>query len=262
MKSEGNFTERYLRQYWNQAAKKIQAYHNAPSTQLYLEQEKRLIEKYCFPLGGKFFLKTDLWNEAKNTQILRWLLTKKALIYAIDISNCIANQAWGCFEKDKPFITVADLRKLPFPDNFFDYIYSMGTAEHFANYETAFREIYRVLKRGGIAIIGVPNKFDPFFRPLFVFFLQRLRIYFFGYEKSFSKKEMIQILKKTHFKIKAQTSILFMPGILRFLDIFFFNHIRLLTNFSRILLAPFESLYNCSQFFQYHGYMLAFIVSK
>jgi len=262
MKSELNYTERYLNRYWNRAAKKIEAYHNAPSTQIYLEQEKRLIEKYCFPLGGRVFLKTDLWNEAKNTQILKWLLTKKAVIYAMDISNCIANQALSCFKKDKPFISVADLRKLPFPDNFFDYIYSMGTAEHFPDYENAFRETYRVLKRGGIAIIGVPNKFDPFLRPLIVFFLQRLGIYFFGYERSFSKKEMIQILKKTQFKIKAYTTILFMPGILRYLDIFFFNHIPPLTNFSKNLLAPFEFLYNSSQFFQNNGYLLAFIVSK
>ena len=34
------------------------------------------------------------------------------------------------------------------------------------NYEVAAREIFRVLKPRGTAIIGVPNKLDPFLRPL------------------------------------------------------------------------------------------------
>ena len=51
---------------------------------------------------------------------------------------------------------------LPFRDKSFDVIYSMGTIEHFDETEQAVSEMARVLKPGGCAIIGVPNRHDPF----------------------------------------------------------------------------------------------------
>ena len=47
----------------------------------------------------------------------------------------------------------------------------MGTVEHFADTEGALRELFRVLLPGGRAIIGVPNRWDPFLRPLLVVLL-------------------------------------------------------------------------------------------
>jgi SAM-dependent methyltransferase len=64
----------------------------------------------------------------------------------------------------------------------------MGTVEHFPEYRLVLEECCRVLKPGGKAIIGVPNKFDPFLRPLLVWFLNKLSLYAYGFEKSFSFK--------------------------------------------------------------------------
>jgi SAM-dependent methyltransferase len=49
----------------------------------------------------------------------------------------------------------ADL--LPFADNFFDVIVSAWVLEHLDHPATAFREIYRVLKPGGVVIFLTPN---------------------------------------------------------------------------------------------------------
>ena len=38
----------------------------------------------------------------------------------------------------------------------------MGTIEHLPDPKVAMREICRVLKKGGRAIIGVPNKYEWF----------------------------------------------------------------------------------------------------
>ena len=54
----------------------------------------------------------------------------------------------------------ADVRAIPFRDDSFDAIYSMGTIEHFDETERAVEEMVRVLKPGGCAIVGVPNRHD------------------------------------------------------------------------------------------------------
>lgn len=264
MESDYAFSESNLRRFWNQAAEKIGPYHKAPSTKIYFDQEKRLINSFCCPLEGKTLLKTDLWNEAKNTQILKWVKGEKAQVYGLDISDLVVSQAIESVGKDSPglFLMVSDLRLLPFPENCFDYIYSMGTIEHVPDYELALQEMFRVLKQGGTAIIGVPNKFDVFLRPLQVSFLQKVGLYPFGYEECFSKREMIQILGRANFKVVAQSSLLCLPGILRILDLFFYHHFRPVVKITEILLKPFELLYDRFEFFRHYGYLIAFVVEK
>jgi SAM-dependent methyltransferase len=249
---------------WNEAAQKVKPYHQAPSTRIYFDQEKKLIDTYLSPLKGKKFFKTDLWNEAKNTQILKHVVREGATVYGIDISPFVTQQAFLSFNhsENRPRMMTADIRKLPYKDNTFDLIYSMGTVEHFPETEKAIQELYRVLKQEGTAIIGVPNKHDVFLRPLLVFVMQKLRLYSFGYEKSYSKKELRRMLERANFEVKGYGSLLFMPGILRILDIFLFLHMRPLTILSKILLAPFVFLYNRFPFFNQKGYLIACVARK
>jgi SAM-dependent methyltransferase len=264
MKSSGDFSETSLTRSWNEAAQKVKPYHQAPSTRIYFDQEKNLIDAHLSPLEGKKFFKTDLWNESKNTQILKHVVKEGATVYGIDISPFITRQAFLSFNhsENRPRMMTADIRKLPYKDNTFDYIYSMGTVEHFPETEKAIQELYRVLKQGGTAIIGVPNKHDLFLRPLLVFVMQKLRLYSFGYEKSFSKKELRRMLEKANFEVEGYESLLFMPGILRILDIFLFLHMKPLTKLSKILLAPFVFLYNRFPFFKQKGYLIACVARK
>jgi len=51
----------------------------------------------------------------------------------------------------------ADLEGIPFPENFFDLIYSQSTFEHIFNFKKALQELKRILKPGGKLIIRVPN---------------------------------------------------------------------------------------------------------
>ncbi|GEM_PF-1227229 len=46
--------------------------------------------------------------------------------------------------------------KLPFEDSSVDLIFSYHTLEHVENYLFALSEIYRVLKHGGVLLLGVP----------------------------------------------------------------------------------------------------------
>lgn len=60
-----------------------------------------------------------------------------------------------------------DVLKMPYKDNFFDAIISVSTLEHIKDLDCASDEILRVLKPGGMVILGFPvrNKFtDAIFR--------------------------------------------------------------------------------------------------
>ena len=50
--------------------------------------------------------------------------------------------------------------KIPIEDNFFDFVYSKSFIEHFYHPEEVFKEIYRVLKPGGIVITLTPSWID------------------------------------------------------------------------------------------------------
>lgn len=64
-----------------------------------------------------------------------------------------------------PFhFNIADIRKLPFKDNFFDWVLFLDTIEHIKNPEVACREIYRVLKKGGFCMITTPARFKYLFK--------------------------------------------------------------------------------------------------
>ena len=119
----------------------------------------------------------------------------------------------------RPRFSVADCRQVPYRDNTFDAIYSMGTIEHFNESDAAVREMWRVLKPGGRAIVGVPNRHDPFLRPLLVTTLYRLGLYPYGYEKSYSRKRLRQMLEASGFVVAGDDAILFIPGWLRMLDL-------------------------------------------
>lgn len=55
---------------------------------------------------------------------------------------------------------VLDLEKnvIPYEDNTFDLVYSDNVMEHVQNPEPIFREVYRILKPGGLFLSKTPNK--------------------------------------------------------------------------------------------------------
>lgn len=53
-----------------------------------------------------------------------------------------------------------DLRRLTFADESVDLVVTEDVLEHVAEYRVAFREIYRVLKPGGLHVFSIPFYFD------------------------------------------------------------------------------------------------------
>ena len=250
--------------FWAGVGERFPDLGGAASTHYYAENERRLFSEHFPPLAGLRILKTDLWDEAKNTRILAWAADRGARAFGIDISAPTVNQARAAFTTDSAPLraATADVRALPFRDASFDAIYSMGTIEHFAETERALEEIARVLKPGGRAIVGVPNRHDPFLRPLFATVLQAVGLYGYGYEKSYSRRRLRQMLERAGLDVVAETAILFVPGWLRMLDLACYSWCRPLAAVTGALLGPFVFLDRHVPAVRRHGYLLATVVMK
>ena len=251
------------RSFWDWTGKTFPSLKGAPSTQYYFECEKSLFENYCPDLKGKKILKTDLWDEAKNTQILRWTALEGAQVYGIDISGPIVNEAAKIFNKGPAArLIVNDVRNIAFASDSFDVIYSMGTIEHFHEYRQALKECYRVLRPGGLIFMGVPNRWDPFLRPAMVWLMQALNIYSYGYERSFSRRQLEGMLSKTGFEISGLSGVLFIPGILRMLDLFIHVHAPAWTRITAPMIHPFSLLFRKFPFLRPHSYLICSVARK
>ena len=80
----------------------------------------------------------------------------KALFYGCDISKNVDPPC--CFD-------IADARELPYSNDFFNMIYSLGTVEHFPETYVAITEQFRVCKSGGYVICIVPHSsINTFYR--------------------------------------------------------------------------------------------------
>lgn len=55
-------------------------------------------------------------------------------------------------------IVLGDAEALPFEENSFDFIFMTEALEHMLDYDKAVSELARVLKRGGMCIVTVPNR--------------------------------------------------------------------------------------------------------
>lgn len=251
--------EKQYRGFWADVGANFPILAGARSTEQYRNDEQWLVASQLPEIDGQRILKTDLWDEAKNTHILRWCAARGAEAVGVDISPAIVRDARQGFVDDgRRLLGVqGDVRALPFRTGSVDAVYSMGTIEHFDDTEGAVREIFRVLRPGGRAIVGVPNRRDPFLRPLLVVVLHYLGLYGYGFEKSYSRRALREMLERAGFEVRAETGILFIPGWLRMLDLACHAWLRPLAGLTGALCAPFDLLSRRFPWLRRHGYLIA-----
>ncbi|THB78639.1 MAG: class I SAM-dependent methyltransferase, partial [Desulfobacteraceae bacterium] len=78
----------------------------------------------------------------------------------IDISEKAIGLAKDRYPDQHDRFICGDAESLPWEDSSFDYITNLGILEHYMNPEAGCREMARVLKKDGKAVILLPNSHD------------------------------------------------------------------------------------------------------
>lgn len=86
----------------------------------------------------------------------------KSQFYAMDLTENVRHSLGNHI--------ISDARDLPFKDNSFDLVYSLGVIEHFPETFKAIQEQARIAKRGGKVLLTVPRLgFDAILRYIYYF---------------------------------------------------------------------------------------------
>ena len=132
----------------------------------------------------------------------------------------------------------SDVRRIPFPDETFDFVYAGGVVEHFRELDQALAEMVRVLRPNGRLLITVPA-LTLAYPYLFLrgnvpalpvveglvagihFRLLRGRLAKFGYERSFLRGRVRRVLERAGLanievaRFDTYLPLLQLPGVLR-----------------------------------------------
>src|SRR3989344_5322610 len=84
-----------------------------------------------------------------------------------------------------------DVNALGFPDDHFDVVFCDVVIQHLPNVTRAMKEMRRVLKRGGLLIVSVNN----FWNPHTLYKLFKGKSYYYGYEKSYTRRELRNLFR-------------------------------------------------------------------
>ncbi len=94
------------------------------------------------------------------------LVQRGGEVYALDFAQDMIDIAKPRMEEagcaNRVHFATGAVESLPYESNFFDAIIGVGLVEYLPDLDGAFRQMFRVLKPGGICIVTVPNIVSPF----------------------------------------------------------------------------------------------------
>jgi len=124
-----------------------------------------------------------------------FLAKKGARVTVLDFSSKALEKIRASAKKEKIDLetVLADAQKLPFTDQSFDIIFHQGFLEHFRRPEPYLLEQKRVLKKEGLLVVDVPQRFTTYTIKKHLLIWQKK--WFAGWEREFSIKELENFLK-------------------------------------------------------------------
>lgn len=169
---------------WNNFwAKKQPQMIYPPVTDIVKELQK------CVDVRNKKILETGAGTGRDGIKLSRMGAEVWLLDYS-EMSLKLARQYLNNFGEVK--LVMADALQTPFKDESFDIVFHQGLLEHFKDPANLIKENCRILKKGGLLLVDVPQTFHLYtlIKHILIFF----RLWFAGWERQFTIDSLTQIL--------------------------------------------------------------------
>ncbi len=119
-------------------------------------------------------------------------------VYLLDYSRESLRLAHTYMKDEGVKLILADARSCPFSNNSFDVVFHQGLLEHFTSPFYLLRENHRILKKGGLLIVDVPQTFHVY--TIMKHILLRFGLWFGGWERQFTVRSLATLLRKMKFQ--------------------------------------------------------------
>ena len=154
-----------IRQFWNDnpvgsnfvSYQKTRAFYEDYDSFRYRTEGHILEELDKLDVKNKKTLEIGLGQGADSMQIIN----RGAVYYGIDLTEESVRRVkerFTLFDKNYKEVNVANAENIPYPDNFFDVVYTHGVIHHSPSIDKIVSEIHRVLKPNGQAVIMLYHK--------------------------------------------------------------------------------------------------------
>lgn len=130
-----------------------------------------------------------------------YLSKKGAQVTVLDFSSEALEKIRQSAQKESLRLEtiLADAQKIPFPEGAFDIVFHQGFLEHFTKPHAYLLEQKRVLKKGGLLVVDVPQRFTTY--TLKKHLKMWLGKWFAGWETEYSVARLENLLKSCGFQI-------------------------------------------------------------
>lgn len=116
-----------------------------------------------------------------------------AKVFLLDYSGESLRLARQNLGSEEVVLVLANGLTSPFPDNTFDVVFHQGLLEHFRSPHRLLEENRRILKKGGLIVVDVPQTIH--FYTLVKHMLQAAGLWFAGWERQFTIRSLSDLLK-------------------------------------------------------------------
>lgn len=120
------------------------------------------------------------------------------IVYLLDYSKESLRLVRSSAESTDAKLILADGRSCPFNDNTFDVVFHQGLLEHFPSPFDLLRENLRILKKGGLLVIDVPQTYHIY--TILKHVLITLGMWFGGWERQFTIASLTKLLVQFGFQ--------------------------------------------------------------
>lgn len=197
-----NFTIREVQEFWDKASG-IYEKTNQKISDTHLQRFKEALKYMALKPGQKVL---NVWSR---TGLAIPYLREKCS--DIEIQNLEASAKFIGIAREKfkqEIFKQTDLEKIPFADNYFDYILSLETLEHVPGPAAFLKELHRVIKPEGTMVMSLPPATAEISLKIYELFFEN---HGEGPHKFLSSKKVKQLLKESGFKLLKHRGTLLIP---------------------------------------------------